>query len=96
LRVIEDREQKLDPLFTDLGLGDHADGGLAVGQTMAKCRPGLPVVYTTGRGVTDGIVKLRVCVLTVSCFASEPTTLAWEGFQQNTGKHIGRKRREAF
>lgn len=27
---------------------------------MAKSRPGLPVVYTTGGGITDGIVKLFV------------------------------------
>jgi DNA-binding NtrC family response regulator len=55
--IIDDPEHKLDLLFTDLGLGDHTDGGLAVGQTMAKSRPGLPVVYTSGRGVTAGIVK---------------------------------------
>lgn len=55
--IIEDPGLKLDLLFTDLGLADRTDGGLAVGQTMAKARPGLPVVYTTGRGVTDGIVK---------------------------------------
>jgi CheY-like chemotaxis protein len=55
--IIEDTEQKLDLLFTDLGLADHADGGLAVGQTMAESRPGLPIVYTTGRGLTDGIAK---------------------------------------
>lgn len=55
--IIEDPGLKLDLLFTDLGLADLTDGGLAVGQIMAKARPGLPVVYTTGRGVTDGIVK---------------------------------------
>jgi DNA-binding NtrC family response regulator len=55
--IIEDPEQNLDLLFTDLGLANQADGGLAVGQTMAKSRPGLPVVYTTGRGVTEGIVE---------------------------------------
>jgi hypothetical protein len=38
-------------------LADQTDGGLSVGQLMAKSRPGLPVVYTTGRRVTDGIVK---------------------------------------
>jgi DNA-binding NtrC family response regulator len=58
--IIENPEQKLDLLFTDLGLADQTDGGLAVGQTMAKSRPGLPVVYTTGRGVTDRIIKLFV------------------------------------
>ena len=58
--IIENLGQKLDLLFTDLGLGDQTDGGLAVGDTMAKSRPGLPVVYTSGRGVTDAIVKLFV------------------------------------
>jgi CheY-like chemotaxis protein len=55
--IIEDPQQELDLLFTDVGLADQTDGGLAVGQTMAKSRPGLPIVYTTGRRVTDGLVK---------------------------------------
>ena len=58
--IIEDTELKLDLLFTDLTLADQTDGGLAVGQTMARSRPGLPVVYTTGRGVTGCIVKRLV------------------------------------
>ena len=60
IAIIENLEQKLDLLFTDLGLGDQTDGGLAVGQSMANSRPGFPVVYTTGRGVTDGTAKLFV------------------------------------
>jgi DNA-binding NtrC family response regulator len=71
LAIIGKPKQKLDLLFTDLGLGDQTDGGLAVGQTMAKSRPGVPVVYTTGRGVTDGIVKLFV---EPSTFISKPYT----------------------
>lgn len=55
--IIENPEQKLDLLFTDLGLADQTDGGLAVGQTTVKSRPGLPIVYTTGRAVTACIVK---------------------------------------
>jgi CheY-like chemotaxis protein len=58
--IIEDPAQKIDLLFTDLGLADEMDGGLVVGQTIAKSRPGLPVVYTSGRGVTDNIIKLFV------------------------------------
>ena len=58
--IIGNPKQKLDLLFTDLGLGDQTDGGLAVGQTMAKARVGVPVVYTTGRGVTDALLKLFV------------------------------------
>jgi DNA-binding NtrC family response regulator len=60
LAVINDAEQKIDLLLTDLGLGDEPDGGLEIGQAAAKSRPGLPVVYTTGRGVTDGMIKLFV------------------------------------
>lgn len=55
--IIEDPEQKLDLLFTDLGLADQTDGGLAVAQTMAKTRPGLPVVYTTGQRITEEILQ---------------------------------------
>lgn len=55
--IIEDPEQKLDLLFTDLGLAGQMYGGLAVAQAMANSRPGLPVVYTTGQEVTDGILK---------------------------------------
>ena len=69
--IIEDPEQELDLLFTDLGLADQTDGGLAVGQTMAKSRPGLPVVYTTGREIADGIVTRFVAP---SRFISKPYT----------------------
>ena len=71
LAIIHDPELRLDLLFTDLGLADQTDGGLAVGQTMAKARPGLPVVYTTGRGVTDCIVKRFVAP---STFIAKPYT----------------------
>lgn len=55
--IIEDPQQKLDLLFTDLALADQTEGGLAVGQTVAKYRPGLPVVYTTARMVTGSIAN---------------------------------------
>jgi DNA-binding NtrC family response regulator len=60
LAIIDDAEQKIDLLFTDLGLGEQMDGGLEIGQAFTKARPDLPVVYTTGRGVTDGMLKLFV------------------------------------
>jgi DNA-binding NtrC family response regulator len=43
-----------------LGLKDQLDGGLDVGHAAAKAHPGLPVVYTTGRGFTDGLDALFV------------------------------------
>jgi DNA-binding NtrC family response regulator len=60
IAVIEDADRKIDLLVTDLGLHDQNKGGLAVGQAAAKSRPGLPIVYTTARGVTDSMVKLFV------------------------------------
>ena len=36
------------------------EAGLELGQAAAKIRPGLPIVYTTGRGVTDGMIALFV------------------------------------
>jgi DNA-binding NtrC family response regulator len=60
LAMITDAQQQIDLVFTDLGLMEDAEGGLQVGQAAAESRPGLPVVYTTGRGVTDGMMKMFV------------------------------------
>jgi DNA-binding NtrC family response regulator len=53
-------DQKIDLLFTDLQLRDEADGGLILAQAAVKSRPGLPVLYTTARGLTDGMTALFV------------------------------------
>ena len=53
-------EERIDVLFVDLGLMDHQEAGLEVAQAAAKTRPGLPVIYTTGRGITDGMLALFV------------------------------------
>ena len=59
LAIIES-DQRADLLFTDLGLGDDAEAGLAVGTAFAKSRPGTPVLYTTARELTDGMKTLFV------------------------------------
>jgi DNA-binding NtrC family response regulator len=59
LAIIEG-DQRVDLLFTDLGLGDDAEAGLAVGAAFAKSRPGTPVLYATGRELTDGMKTLFV------------------------------------
>jgi hypothetical protein len=48
------------PVFADITLGDLAEGGLQVGQFVRHSRNGTPVLYTTGRGVTDGMIQLFV------------------------------------
>jgi two-component system cell cycle sensor histidine kinase/response regulator CckA len=56
--IINDPEQKIDLVFTDIGLGSHKEGGITVGQLVTKARPGTPVLYTSGRPVTDGMKAL--------------------------------------
>jgi DNA-binding NtrC family response regulator len=53
-------EERVDLLFTDLGLRDDLQAGLTLAQEARKRRPDLPVLYTTGQGVTDGMKALFV------------------------------------
>jgi DNA-binding NtrC family response regulator len=53
-------DEKIDLLFVDLELMDDQEAGLDVAQAAAKTRQGLPVIYTTGRGITDGMLALFV------------------------------------
>jgi DNA-binding NtrC family response regulator len=54
------RLTKIDLLFVDLELMDDQEAGLGVAQAAAKTRQGLPVIYTIGRGITDGMLALFV------------------------------------
>jgi DNA-binding NtrC family response regulator len=53
--VLLQSSQPIDALFVDLGMQHDGQGGIQVAQEAAKVRPGLPVLYTTGRGITDGM-----------------------------------------
>ena len=59
-KAIFETDEKIDLLFTDIILMDEHDAGLGLGQVFTEKRPGLPVLYTTGRGITDGMVALFV------------------------------------
>src|SRR4051812_14238257 len=52
--------EPIDLLFVDLTLFDEWEAGLELAKGAAIARPGLPVLYTTGRGVTDGMIALFV------------------------------------
>jgi CheY-like chemotaxis protein len=54
LAVVQDRPD-VDLLFTDIGLQQDLEGGLQLAKGIAAQKPGLPVLYTTGQGVTDGM-----------------------------------------
>jgi DNA-binding NtrC family response regulator len=43
---------------TDMTLVDEQEAGLQIGQSAAQAGDGVPVIYTTGRGVTDGMIAL--------------------------------------
>ena len=51
---------EIDLVFTDVNLGEDHEGGLQVGQVIRQSSPETPVVYTSGRGVTDGMKSLFV------------------------------------
>jgi DNA-binding NtrC family response regulator len=54
LAVIQERPD-VDLLFTDIGLQQDLEAGLQLAKDIAARKPGLPVLYTTGQGVTDGM-----------------------------------------
>jgi CheY-like chemotaxis protein len=54
LAVVQERPD-VDLLFTDIGLQHDLEGGLQLAKGIAAQKPGLPVLYTTGQGVTDGM-----------------------------------------
>jgi DNA-binding NtrC family response regulator len=59
-RAIITAEEPFDLLFTDMTLLNEPEGGLQLALEAAKQQPGRPVLYTTGRGVTDGMIALFV------------------------------------
>jgi DNA-binding NtrC family response regulator len=59
-KAIIESEEQIDLLFVDLSLLEDQEAGLELAQDAAKRRRGLPVIYTTGRGITDGMHALFV------------------------------------
>jgi DNA-binding NtrC family response regulator len=59
-KAVFDTDKKIDLLFVDLSLLENQEAGLEVAREAAETRRGLPVIYTTGRGITDGMVALFV------------------------------------
>jgi CheY-like chemotaxis protein len=52
-------QDQIDLLFTDINLPD-AINGLELARRAVEMRPGLPVIYTSGGGQTDGLAALFV------------------------------------
>jgi two-component system cell cycle sensor histidine kinase/response regulator CckA len=54
------RPDKIDVLFTDIGLRDDLQAGLELAKTAVEHRPDIKVLYATGQTVTDGMRALFV------------------------------------
>jgi CheY-like chemotaxis protein len=70
-KAIVESAEEFDLLFTDLALGDERDGGIEVANLLAHMRPETPVVYTSGRELTDG---LKTLFIENSRFLAKPYT----------------------
>jgi len=64
-------DEKIDLVFSDVGLSNQPEGGITVGQLVGQARPGTPILYTSGRALTDGMKSLFV---ERSAFLSKPYT----------------------
>jgi len=58
--AILERPDKIDVLFTDIGLRDDQQAGLELAKLAGERHPGLKVLYATGQTVTDGMKALFV------------------------------------
>jgi CheY-like chemotaxis protein len=52
--------ERIDVLFTDVGLRGDVHGGLAVARKARERQADLHVLYTTGQAVTDGMKAMMV------------------------------------
>lgn len=71
VQAIVESDTKFDVLFTDLTLHEDHDAGLEAAKLVAEKRPGTPILYTSGRELTDG---LRALLVEKSEFVGKPYT----------------------
>jgi CheY-like chemotaxis protein len=62
-------DQKIDVLFTDIQLANDFQGGLDLAQEAVRLRPKIPVVYSSGRDLTDG---MRILFVEHSLYLRKP------------------------
>jgi DNA-binding NtrC family response regulator len=62
----------IDVLFTDLDLKGDVHAGIELATAAVKLRPGLKVLYTTGRAITDG---MKARFVPNSAFIAKPYTV---------------------
>ena len=60
MQGIVESATRFDLLFTDLTLHEDHDAGIEAAKLVAEKRAGTPVLYTSGRELTDGLKALFV------------------------------------
>jgi DNA-binding NtrC family response regulator len=58
--AVMDNADKIDVLFTDIGLKGDLEAGLELAKQAVARQPSLKVLYTTGQPITDGTKALFV------------------------------------
>jgi CheY-like chemotaxis protein len=58
--LVGSQDGRLDIVFTDISLGDDKEGGVHIGRLLRQQHPTIPVLYTSGRNLTDGLKELLV------------------------------------
>ena len=59
LALLKDGEQ-VDIIFSDIGLQSDIQAGLTLAQKAVELKSDVPVLYTTGQGLTDGMRAMFV------------------------------------
>jgi DNA-binding NtrC family response regulator len=59
LAILEGGEN-IDLIFTDIGLQSDIEAGLVLAQAALQQKVDVPVLYTTGQGLTDGMQAMFV------------------------------------
>lgn len=70
-QAIIESDAKFDIVVTDITLGEEADGGIQIGKLVGSNKPGMPVLYTSARPLTDGLEAL---LIERSAFLPKPYT----------------------
>jgi len=58
--LVSSVDSQLNIVFTDISLGEDTEGGVQIGRLVRQQRPAIPVLYTSGRNLTDGLKELLV------------------------------------
>jgi DNA-binding NtrC family response regulator len=72
IAVLEDTQNKIEVLFTDVSLQGDLQAGLVLAQKATEINPDIDVLYTAAQGATDG---MKAMFVDESAFLPKPYTV---------------------